>query len=69
MERLLSVKEYEIITCNEDYIEAIRLVSEKKVVLSPLISKHFAFQDYPEAYRYIDENRESTMKVIINVQE
>lgn len=54
---------------NEDYIEAIRLVSEKKVVLSPLISKHFAFQDYLEAYRYIDENRESTMKVIINVQE
>ncbi|MCI9147719.1 MAG: alcohol dehydrogenase catalytic domain-containing protein [Hungatella sp.] len=54
---------------NEDYIEAIRLVSEKKVLLAPLVSKHFAFRDYLEAYRYIDENRESTMKVIINVQE
>ena len=54
---------------NEDYLDAIRLVNEKKVVLSPLISSHFAFGDYLKAYQYIDENRESTMKVIINVQE
>ncbi len=54
---------------NEDYIDAIRLVNEKKVVLAPLISKHFAFRDYLKAYQYIDANRESTMKVIINVQE
>lgn len=54
---------------NEDYIEAIRLVNENKVALKPLISKHFAFQDYKAAYEYIDANRETTMKVIINVQE
>ena len=54
---------------NEDYLDAIRLVNEKKVVLVPLVSKHFAFGDYLKAYQYIDENRESTMKVIINVQE
>lgn len=53
----------------EDYAKAIELVNEGKVALKPLISKHFAFQDYLEAYQYIDENRESTMKVIINVQE
>lgn len=54
---------------NEDYIDAISLVSEGKVVLKPLISKHFAFKDYKAAYEYIDSNRETTMKVIINVQE
>lgn len=54
---------------NEDYIKAIQLVQEKKVALAPLISKHFAFQDYLKAYQYIDNNRESTMKVMINVQE
>lgn len=54
---------------NEDYIDAIRLVNEQKVKLQPLISGHFAFLDYLKAYQYIDENRESTMKVIINVQE
>lgn len=53
---------------NEDYLEAIELVRAGKVDLKPLISKHFAFRDYAEAYRYIDENRETTMKVIINVQ-
>ncbi len=52
----------------EDYEEAIRLVSEGKVHLMPLVSKHFAFQDYLKAYQYIDANRENTMKVFIDVQ-
>lgn len=54
---------------NEDYIDAIDLACKKKVLLPPLVSKHFAFQDYLQAYQYIDANRETTMKVIINVQE
>ncbi len=54
---------------NEDYIDAIRLVNEKKIQLRPLISKTFAFGEYLEAYHYIEANRETTMKVIINVQE
>ncbi len=52
---------------NEDYLEAIRLVNVGKVRLQSLISKHFAFADYAEAYRYIDANRQSTMKVIMDV--
>ena len=47
---------------HEDYVEAIRLVSEGKIALRPLMSKHFAFED-----RYIDANRETTMKVLIDV--
>lgn len=54
---------------NEDYVDAIRLVNEQKVKLAPLISRHFAFRDYAKAYEYIDENRESTMKVMIDVQD
>lgn len=54
---------------NEDYLEAIELVRDHKVQLQPLVSKHFVFRDYAEAYHYIDANRETTMKVIINVQE
>lgn len=52
---------------HEDYVDAIRLVSEGKIHLKPLMSKHFAFQDYLEAYRYIDANGEKTMKVLIDV--
>ncbi len=44
-------------------------MNEEKVHLKPLISKTFAFKDYLKAYQYIDDNRETTMKVIINVQE
>ena len=54
---------------HDDYVDAIRLVDEGKVLLTPLISKTFAFKDYLKAYEYIEENRETTMKVIINVQE
>lgn len=43
--------------------------NEGKVLLRPLISKTFAFKDYLKAYEFIDANRETTMKVIINVQE
>lgn len=54
---------------HEDYVEAIRLVKEGKVHLRPLMSRHFAFRDYLAAYRYIDDNRETTMKVLIDVGE
>ena len=53
---------------HEDYVDAIRLTEEGKVHLRPLISKVFAFQDYLKAYQYIDSNRETTMKVLIDVQ-
>ena len=52
----------------EDYEKAIELAAGGKVKLMPLLSKRFPFREYAEAYRYIDENRESTMKVLIDVQ-
>lgn len=54
---------------HDDYVDAIALVNEKKVHLRPLISKVFKFKEYLQAYQYIEENRETTMKVIIDVQE
>ena len=52
---------------HEDYVEAIRLVNEGKIQLKPLQTAHFAFEDYQAAYQFIDDNREKTMKVIIDV--
>ncbi len=54
---------------HEDYVDAIRLVGEGKIKLAPLMTKHFAFRDFTEAYRFIDANREQTMKVIIDIQD
>lgn len=52
---------------HSDYVDAIRLLQERKVLLTPLISEHFPFREYQKAYEFIDANRETTMKVIINV--
>ena len=54
---------------HEHYVTALELVAEGKVKLEPLMSKFFAFKDFDAAYKYIDANRETTMKVIVNVQE
>lgn len=54
---------------HEDYVDAIRFVSEGKIQLRPLMSKHFAFRDYQDAYVYIDEHRETTMKVLIDLDD
>ncbi len=52
---------------HEDYVDAIRFVKEGKIQLKPLQTAHFAFADYQTAYQYIDDHREKTMKVIIDV--
>lgn len=54
---------------HEDYVDAINLVNEKKVVLEPLISKVFPFEQYKNAYEFIEENREKSMKIIVSIQE
>lgn len=54
---------------HEDYVEAIRLVNAGQVQLQPLISKVFPFGEYQRAYEFIDSNRETAMKVLIDVQD
>lgn len=54
---------------HEDYVKAIELVNEDKVHLSPLKSKVFPFGQFKEAYEYIEANRETTMKVLVDVQD
>lgn len=53
---------------HEDYVKAIELVAAGKIELDMLMSKTFGFRQYQDAYRYIDGNRETTMKVLIDVQ-
>ena len=54
---------------HEDYLAAIELVQRGKIHLKPLMSAVFPFRKYQEAYQYIDANRETTMKVLIDVQD
>lgn len=54
---------------HEDYVKAIELVGQDKIELKKLQSKVFPFSEYLDAYKFIDANREKTMKVLIDVQD
>lgn len=51
----------------EDYRRAVAAIADGRVATDPLISRHFDFEDYLQAYRYIDEAGDRTMKVFIDL--
>jgi L-iditol 2-dehydrogenase len=53
----------------QDYVDAIRCLAEGGITVDPLLTKSFSFRHYPEAYAYIEENREEVMKVMIDLDE
>ncbi|MDY4611673.1 MAG: alcohol dehydrogenase catalytic domain-containing protein [Sphaerochaetaceae bacterium] len=54
---------------HEDYLKGIELIASGKIQLKILQSRVFPFRQYLDAYAYIDQNRETTMKVLIDVQD
>lgn len=52
----------------EDYETAVDFVNKGTVNLKPLVSNRFPFEQYDEAYHYIDDNRDTTMKVIVDLE-
>jgi L-iditol 2-dehydrogenase len=51
----------------KDYRLAIDLIRSGKIDIEPLITQHFAFEDYPKAYEFIEKNQDRTMKVLIDL--
>ena len=54
---------------HEDYLTAIDYVSKGIVNLKPLVSNRFAFEEYDDAYKFIDTHCETCMKVIIDFEQ
>ncbi len=54
---------------HEDYLEAAELIASGKIHTCPLITKHFPFDEYTSAYKYIEEKADKTMKVMIDVND
>jgi len=52
---------------HEDYEEAVRLISSGKIRTEPLESAHFPFENYLDAYRFIDRQGDKSMKVFIDL--
>ena len=54
---------------HEDYLTAIDYVSKGIVNFKPLVSNRFAFEEYDDAYKFIDTHRETSMKVLIDFEQ
>ena len=52
----------------EDYIKAIKLVTEGSIELDALITHRVPFLEYEKAYQIIDEQKDKSMKVIIDME-
>ncbi len=53
---------------HEDYLKAVEEIAKGTIELAPLVSNRFPFDQYDEAYRFIDANRETCMKVIVDLE-
>lgn len=54
---------------HEDYQLAVDMISKGKIHLEPLISQRFPLEKYKDAYLYIENNRETAMKVMIDLEQ
>lgn len=52
---------------HEDYEKAVELIANGDVITDPLVTKHFAFEQYSDAYSYIDQQGDKTLKVMIDL--
>jgi L-iditol 2-dehydrogenase len=50
-----------------DYLQAVEWIASGAIQTDPLMSRHFEFDQYLDAYHFIEANRERTMKVFIDV--
>jgi len=52
---------------HEDYVKAVELIASGEVITEPLVTKHFPFEQYAAAYKFIDEQGDKTLKVMIDL--
>lgn len=51
----------------EDFVKAVRWMKKGAVAAAPLDSRHFPFEEYPEAYSFVDQQADKSMKVFIDL--
>ena len=52
---------------HEDYVKAVELIAAGDVITEPLVTKHFPFKQYADAYKFIDAQGDKTLKVMIDL--
>jgi L-iditol 2-dehydrogenase/threonine 3-dehydrogenase len=52
---------------HEDYEEAVKLIASGKISTRPLITRTFPFENYIDAYKFIEKQADKTLKVMIDL--
>jgi 2-desacetyl-2-hydroxyethyl bacteriochlorophyllide A dehydrogenase len=52
---------------HEDYVEAVEFIASGKIKTKPLITSNFNFEQYLDAYHYIEEQGDKSLKVMISL--
>ena len=52
---------------HEDYLEAIDLIARGAIKTAPIITQHFPFEQYHDAYKFIENHTDQAVKVIIDI--
>ena len=52
---------------HEDWEQAVKWIASGDVVTFPLVSRHFPFEKYEDAYDFIEKEGERSMKVMIDL--
>jgi L-iditol 2-dehydrogenase/threonine 3-dehydrogenase len=50
-----------------DYEQAVEWIADGSMITEPLVTGHFPLEEYEEAYRFIDEQGATTLKVVIDL--
>jgi len=51
----------------EDYEKAVEMIASGKIITAPLLTRNFPFASYLEAYHFIENQGDKTMKVMIDL--
>jgi L-iditol 2-dehydrogenase/threonine 3-dehydrogenase len=52
---------------HEDYVEAVEFIAEGKLITTPLITSRFPFEQYLDAYHFIEKEGHKSLKVMIGL--
>ncbi len=52
---------------HEDYEAAVEMIASGKIITSPLLTSSFPFNKYLDAYKFIEEQGDMSMKVMIDL--
>lgn len=52
---------------HEDWDQAVEWIASGEVITEPLVSEHFPFEKYTEAYHFIEKKGDQSLKVMIDL--